>query len=515
MKVYKEDSVINTDWIWNYTDEDRDINVFSAPDKTYAVFAIFILDRLSNNIEEQVKICYNNLVKLIEPFNKSFPWSEYNGILIRIEKLENGMPFIFGQLCVEDNTIQEESLLVGLLRSFSKTCGPEVFIKVCDTDCDFLMVECHSVIPEEFDYPVPNNRVWLHEGCFKMIPTYFYPGRGLTAVEALEFLSKAYYKCVIDPEITKVIESKFLTDFSNSSMTNLGTLHVSIEDNYIYDILLKNKVLAGFLLKNITKCEIDVEEITSVGQNTTFQELPIVVSKSHANMLSAFMDINNLKVKPELLTLYAGRIISSVLKSFLEDGTLQIEEDTTPEEEILSPFHGYVFDDISLDVPAELENDVEPTEELMDKLSSFFSMKPNENAKQNLYDSPDDDEKYSDNQDRDAKNYLRMENIDIDEDDFFEYFLKEGLKLDKSEIQNMRSTSSQDNKTKLGREYETVEEKETLEELESLLQSGGNKESAADALEYLFESLSVDGVANGPFQNILRNLQNTSQEDLI
>ena len=144
-KCYK----IDGKWLWQTDQNEETFDIFNIPKKTHLVFGVFVLDIFIKDIEPVLQSLYHKLSKLLKDWNTFYPWTEYNGVSLRLDNIQN-IKYIFGELCVEDNLQKEESLIVSLLRNFSKEVGDQVFIKIVDTYGDFLLDTCYDVLPRNY-----------------------------------------------------------------------------------------------------------------------------------------------------------------------------------------------------------------------------------------------------------------------------------------------------------------------------------------------------------------------------
>ncbi|KAK4099925.1 SGT1-domain-containing protein [Parathielavia hyrcaniae] len=85
-------------------------------------------------------------------------------------KLQNGLglPYIHGTTHYGDN-VEDEWLIVYLLRELSKTF-PSLWIRVSDSDGEFLLIEAARVTPKWLSPENDANRVWIHDGKLLIIP---------------------------------------------------------------------------------------------------------------------------------------------------------------------------------------------------------------------------------------------------------------------------------------------------------------------------------------------------------
>lgn len=101
------------------------------------------------------------------------------------------------------DSVADEWLVVHLLHELSKKF-PDAWIRVYDTDGEFLLIEAANSLPKWLNPEIAENRVWIHEGRIKIIPLDEHsPPRNLTSEEALLFIKRTPDKLLVDPSIEK------------------------------------------------------------------------------------------------------------------------------------------------------------------------------------------------------------------------------------------------------------------------------------------------------------------------
>jgi hypothetical protein len=79
-----------------------------------------------------------------------------------------GLPYLHGTTHYGDN-VEDEWLIVYLLRELSKTFA-NLWIRVSDSDGEFLLIEAAKVTPKWLSPENDTNRVWIHDGKLLIIP---------------------------------------------------------------------------------------------------------------------------------------------------------------------------------------------------------------------------------------------------------------------------------------------------------------------------------------------------------
>jgi hypothetical protein len=99
------------------------------------------------------------------------------------------------------DSVADEWLIVYLLLELSKTC-PDAWIRVYDTDGEFLLIEAANALPKWLNPEIAENRVWINNGHLRLIPLESSsPQRNLETLEALKFIQKTPDKLIISPFI--------------------------------------------------------------------------------------------------------------------------------------------------------------------------------------------------------------------------------------------------------------------------------------------------------------------------
>lgn len=438
MKIVKPESKVPAEWLWDYKEGERDIYVVDVLEKSWVLFGIFIVDKFTKDIDSRLQVLLDKVKNCIAVWNDYYPWSEYNGISLSREKLEDGTSFIYGQLCAENNVRKEENLVIALLANLSKKLDPQVFIRICDTDGDYTINELSDALPKEYEFPVAGNRLWLNCGKFKIIPLQDSSDSEIRPVEALEFLSDSPFKLLdVDPANDGIV-SNTIKNFPSNVFSRLAKLQVSIEDEKHRRILLDNPKLISFLLKSLIEEDISVsdQEVGDKGEN-----IDLLVSKEHLDLIPFIFEANGLSKDSSSVAEVCGRAISHAIERLLLKHTIVLQETKTPNHDVArdgSLFDLENFSVANIDLTVPLDDPIDLANDLQENLQSLFERElkiSDDMADSSFYEDSSEDP------DEECRKYFKDQGIDIDEDDFFEFFLKEGLKLGDSKIDELRKGS--------------------------------------------------------------------------
>lgn len=495
--------------LWSDLSETHD-GLDETPEETYIYFGIFHLDIIHGQSAEHLNRALKQFQDLIRPWNEFYPWTNYNGVKTEVVEDSASAPYILGSLCITDN-LEEESLVVSLLQRFSSLQGPEIFVKVTGSDGEVLLIESHDVLPSEYEYPKGNNRLWIHEGKFKLIPSNVTPGRGMERSEALNFLLSTYYKLIEVPEVSSILHQRFVLDTPEKYLRNLYQLPLELNNKQHFELLKKKPRLIGYIIKCLYQENLshEPEKIIEECEN---QPLTLLLPVSQCKLLSFYLQYSGIDLQSERLPSITGAIISRAFEQVIRYDKRFQRENFTSCSEALDSFQvqlvsqGYLKKEVphqkanmgALLIEAEAEVAEEDTMERMQSLFTGIksSLEEEDNNKQ-ANESSDDSDTAADHE---AQKFLSAQNIDIDEDDFFEFFLTKALKVKKEDLKNYQSGSAPPSE----RYHEKEDEAEAVNEFEDHLSTDSRGHSNdTEALEELIEAMRLDPSAFEHIQNIL------------
>ncbi|SCU79834.1 LAFA_0B05886g1_1 [Lachancea sp. 'fantastica'] len=474
-----KDSLSTPKQLW-LNESDDYLDLVEKPDETTLFFGIFYLDKWNNRDDDLEKLneVKAKLIELIDLWNTFYPWGNYEGIKVDTIVESGERPVVFGSLCVERHQEVEERLVVCLLQKLSERLEASFFIKTCTSEGDFLLMECHDVLPSEYQYPMGNNRLWVHQGKFKFIPVDLAPKRGIRKEEALQFLTNEYFKLSEVPDVSRRIEEiTGLARFPGLQVEELVSLPLCMADEKTGAILLKDPKAISLALNNIYFNGQDTKETVVINQATEKEdkhELQVLISKAQEKFLAGFLQDSGIDLESNALPTITGQIVSASLRDLMRN------------EELRAPSpKGFTMDFVSiLKAKSFLVKNYEPSkadfigalrredeitdEDVISRMQRLFSNIRMDMDSGNAQEAKDSDSSSNDDSEDlaniEAMNYFRDQNIDIDEDDFFEYFVTEALKLKQSDLDDMRHKES----SSPSGSPPNHEEMQMLQELENL-----------------------------------------------
>lgn len=113
----------------------------------------------------------------------------HNPRLATVTKYQTGLTYLHG-LTDYGDAVEDEWLIVYILRELTKSHA-NLWVRIFDTDGEFLLVEAANVLPKWLNPEIDHNRVWINNGKLRVIPLKEETGaisRTLTLPEAVEIL---------------------------------------------------------------------------------------------------------------------------------------------------------------------------------------------------------------------------------------------------------------------------------------------------------------------------------------
>ncbi|KAK8221879.1 hypothetical protein M8818_000044 [Zalaria obscura] len=141
------------------------------------------------------------------------------------------------------DSVADEWVIVYLLRELSKQFS-DVWVRVYDTDGEFLLIEAANALPKWLNPEIAENRVWINNGQIKIIPlaqeSAISP-QSLSTSQALQALSKSPQALLISDDIEKEAfyrlrdyPSAITTTFHNALITIPRRLAYVLHENPSY-----------------------------------------------------------------------------------------------------------------------------------------------------------------------------------------------------------------------------------------------------------------------------------------
>jgi len=168
-----------------------------------AEYAIYIIDSKLNDLEKREKLrrIQSAGQRLTAELTKGFIWQR-EGIQFALER-DGSQSFVRGRTNYGDS-VEDEWLIVYILRELSRKY-PEIWIRVVDTDGQFLLIEAAAVLPRWLNPEIADFRAWLNNGDLLIIPLDDFRAKGTQADLGVTTLGLKESLCFISSYGSKLI----------------------------------------------------------------------------------------------------------------------------------------------------------------------------------------------------------------------------------------------------------------------------------------------------------------------
>lgn len=451
---------------------------------------------LNVNFDEIEKI-HAHLKEFLDPFVEYYPWFHSPPVFQQYKHKQ--ISYIYGEFIYQE-CLNDEWLLTNLLWEFL-TFYPDLYIHLWDSsDFEFILVESSDLIPTWLEPNNSLNRAWINDKTVLIIN----PNQelnNLTLEEALEELLDGNfrkYPTVADhlkDKLSKINES-FLIDTIYDLETSLPSQVIQIFADKPYlisqsinefvkeslspsqnlksiqnDLFIPTKIGIPFLSLNLMK----FKQLELQTTNALDYDFGLLVSK----ILT--IGVDNIMRLSDCLPRQASKR-SNLSRSVIQDILIECGRlaDRVPENtEIFQQFENMNEADVSSDFNESA---------LIDRFNEFFK---DTTAGLDGIDNASSNEETADRGQDEPEN-SKINDIEIDEDDFFEFFLKDALKLSDKDIDGFRNTDLPTNTKRKFKDFKEYSNDSDYQTDTSTEYDDGEENDEIDA-EYWDEDRDEDG----------------------
>ncbi|KAG6105065.1 hypothetical protein E4U13_008071 [Claviceps humidiphila] len=133
-------------------------------------YYLFIIDHQSDHVTlaKTLETLRKAAVELCQSLTNCYIWQrdEFSVEL----KISHGLMFLYG-ITDYGEAIEDEWLIVYILRELTRSF-PSLWVRVADTDGEFLLIEAANTLPDWISPEIDENRVWLHQAKLHIIPLH-------------------------------------------------------------------------------------------------------------------------------------------------------------------------------------------------------------------------------------------------------------------------------------------------------------------------------------------------------
>ncbi|KAG9236058.1 SGT1 protein-domain-containing protein, partial [Amylocarpus encephaloides] len=134
-------------------------------------YSLFVIDaeiKSQKELLSRLEALRKEASRMAEGLLKEYIWQR-DGFKLEVESEPDlGMMYLHG-LTNYGDSVADEWLIVYILKELSKRF-PDIWIKVVDTDGEFLLIEAANALPRWLNPEIADNRVWIHNNNLHIIP---------------------------------------------------------------------------------------------------------------------------------------------------------------------------------------------------------------------------------------------------------------------------------------------------------------------------------------------------------
>lgn len=173
-------------------------------------YTIYVIDGTLDDsaVRGKLREVQNAASALVQQHLKGFIWQRQSFQLNIVR--ENGLSLLRGQTNFGDS-LDDEWLIVYLLRELSKQFD-FIWIRIADSDGQFLLIEAANVLPLWLDPEVSDFRVWINNGRLLIIPVESPGGKHRRSKVDLDILDLDQALLLIKNSKTKLLHSSKIED---------------------------------------------------------------------------------------------------------------------------------------------------------------------------------------------------------------------------------------------------------------------------------------------------------------
>ncbi|KAI1370284.1 SGT1-domain-containing protein [Hypoxylon crocopeplum] len=151
-------------------------------------YLLFVLDNRikAHSLLSELETIRKAALQLCDSVAKEFIWQR-DSFQLRIER-DQDLVYLRGATDYGDS-VEDEWLIVYLLRELTRSF-PSLWVRIFDSDGEFLLVEAANVLPKWLSPEIDGNRVWMHDGKLHILPLAASSGekRSLSLIEAVSYI---------------------------------------------------------------------------------------------------------------------------------------------------------------------------------------------------------------------------------------------------------------------------------------------------------------------------------------
>ncbi|CAY71711.1 uncharacterized protein PAS_chr4_0963 [Komagataella phaffii GS115] len=432
---------MDPDIAWEYAKPD-----FLFDDDTVC-FTIFYLHPYQTDISGKLSKLFDQLTIQLDPYIKYYPW--LNALPKMVVDRKDNYHYIYGELNYQD-AFEDAWLLLQVLTKFTSR-DDNLYLHAFDQNGEILLIELHDKIPKWLSSSNGGNRCWINNRQILVIPESCEPGSGLKLQDSLEFLLKYPFKCL------KLELPSITSEFPKRALQLIHTQKALVD-----------KSTRSLIISHLSPSQMAqaINEYSKLHPHPSFLPASNVVDTPKTiyiqlpYLLSTYLDLSTNSFDEDLALEKKGWILQQSVRSYLKEHDLNLEQTEISEVELAEHNETILRDPLQSELKRleiithhvkpkhiELTQDGEDDAWIEEFREVFFNLNRQSDTTNTVNDEKEHDNaevpvssgerEAEKDEDSITREYLKQENIDIDEDDFFEFFCKEALKMDDKTMETL------------------------------------------------------------------------------
>ncbi|KAG7785827.1 hypothetical protein KL910_000602 [Ogataea haglerorum] len=451
-------------------------------------FALFYVGVYKDEAQIRTELTQlkHNLDVELRPYLDHYPWHVRP---VEYQLVDDRHCFLYGELEYGEN-MDDLWVVASLLFRFTSR-SENIYLHLYDQDREFLLIEAAQQVPGWLGPDCASNRVWVNSRRVVCVPKEYCEGRNLDLEEALAFLQSASYRLEVLSDVTEELVRKKIANYPQEALKHITMESLLVSEQTARKLVGRPAYVAGAAISHFLE-PLRLLGLRLGGQRPSRQvTLNIRVNaivhtdlQKYGETAAGMGEIADRAIQEEE---FRENIDEADFEDLLKQHN-EITEHDPLQRELLR--YNVIDKLVEWEPPEQVEEEEKQRydEDMVQKVKQFMSR---ETDWAGAGSESDDDEKAADESESSRiRDYFRQEGVDIDEDDFFEFFCREALQLSKEDMEQLRGADSDDTDGDTGRDGENAAE-----------------ESPAEDLEVLSNLLAALGSGSSPAATILNNLK--------
>ncbi|KAG7878321.1 hypothetical protein KL905_003838 [Ogataea polymorpha] len=449
-------------------------------------FALFYVGVYKNEAEIRTELgqLKHYLDVELRPYIDHYPWHVRPP---NYELVHDKHCFLYGELEYGEN-MDDLWVVASLLFKFTSR-SENIYLHLYDQDREFLLIEAAHQVPGWLEPECASNRIWINTRRVVCIPKEYCEGRNLDLEEALAFLQSASYRLEVLSDVTEELVRKKIANYPQEALKHIKMEPLLVSEYTARRLVCRPAYVAGAAISHFLE-PVHVLGLRLGGQRSSrLVKLNIRVNaivhmdlQKYGETAAGMGEIADRAIEEEDLD---ENIDKANFEDILKQHNETIEQDPL-QQELLR--YNVIEKRVEWEQPEQVDEENQRYDEDMVEKVKHFMNRETDWAGAGSGSDGDDDEVDGSESSR-IRDYFRQEGVDIDEDDFFEFFCREALQLSKDDMEQLRAADSEEKDEDKGQ--------------------GGDvgEDNATDDMEVLSNLLASLASSNSPAATLLNNLK--------